>query len=102
MNHKGVSRTAPATPGLLIRSRMLEVKSNMKGNYTEYHGDECRIIGILNEDTQEHLLNCPVINASKLHKESEYSNIFAMSVNIQINITKINHGKHAHKRNCKN
>ena len=71
-----------------IRSRMLEVKTNMKGNYTNYNCDECKIIGRINEDNQEHLLNCPVINASKLYKESDYSEIFAMNVNTQINITK--------------
>ena len=33
-----------------IRSRMLEVKTNMKGNYTNYNCDECKIIGRINEE----------------------------------------------------
>ena len=31
-----------------IRSRMLEVKTNYKGNYKEYNCDECKIIGLKN------------------------------------------------------
>ena len=49
-----------------IRSRMLELKTNYKENYTEYNCDECKIIGLINEDSQSHLLNCPVINAGKM------------------------------------
>ena len=67
---------------------MLEVKTNITGLYTNYNCDECKIIDRINEDNQEHILNCPVINASKLYKESDYSEIFAMNVNNQINITK--------------
>ena len=66
------------------------MKTNMKENYTNYNCDECKIIGRINEDNQEHLLDYPVINASKVFKESDYiySDIFAMNVNKQINITK--------------
>ena len=71
-----------------IRSRMLDVKTNYKGNYTEYNCDECKIIGLENEDTQSHLLKCPIINAGKTELHSEYSDIFVMNVNLQIDVTK--------------
>ena len=71
-----------------IRSRMLELKTNYKGNYTEYNCDECKIIGLINEDSQSHLLNCPVINAGKNEIQSEYSDIFVMDVNLQIDVSK--------------
>ena len=46
-------------------------------------------MGILNEDTQRHLLKCPVINVGKYEQDSEYSEIFAdVDKNIQINVTK--------------
>ena len=68
---------------------MLDVKIYMKGNHNEYNCDEGKILGILNEDTQCHLLKCPVINIGKYEKDSEYSEIFAdVDKNIQINVTK--------------
>ena len=71
-----------------IRSRMLEVKANTRGSYTDYDCDECKIIGIKNEDTQSHILKCPVITAGKNPTESEYSDIFMKDVTIQINVSK--------------
>ena len=41
-----------------------------------------------NEDTQSHLLKCPVINAGKTELHSEYSDIFVMKKNIQIDVSK--------------
>ena len=67
---------------------MLELKTNYKENYTEYNCDECKIIGLINEDSQSHLLNCPVINAGKNEIQSEYSDIFVMDVNLQIDVSK--------------
>ena len=52
-----------------IRSRMLDVKMNMKGSHQEYNCDECKIIGLQNEDNQPHLLNCPIINAGNNQKQ---------------------------------
>ena len=45
---------------------MLEVKANARGSYTEYDCDEWKIVGIQNDDTQSHILKCPVINAGKI------------------------------------
>ena len=67
---------------------MLDVKTNMKGNHIEYNCDECKIVGNLNEDTQNHLLKCPILNAGKYEPISEYSDIFVNEVNIQIIVTK--------------
>ena len=45
-------------------------------------------MGNLNEDTQSHLLKCPIINAGKHEQLSEYWDIFVNEVNILINVTK--------------
>ena len=72
-----------------IRTRMLEIKTNMKGNHKEFNCDECRILGNKNEETQEHILNCPVINAGKEMKmDMNYSDIYSRNVLNQIDITK--------------
>ena len=73
-----------------IRARMLEVKTNMKGSHNEYNCDECIIVGSQIEDDQPHILKCPINNAGKIQneKESDYSDIFAMDVTRQINVSK--------------
>ena len=72
-----------------IRTRMLEIKTNMRGNHNEFNWDECRILGNKNEETQEHILNCPVINAGKEMKiDMNYNDIFSRNVLNQIDITK--------------
>ena len=65
---------------------MLEVKSNYKGNYTEYNCDECKIIGLKNEDSQSHLLKCPLLNAGKNEIQGDYSDIFVINGNLQIDV----------------
>ena len=72
-----------------IRTRMLEIKTNMRGNHNEFNCDKFRILGNKNEETQEHILNCPVINAGKEMKmDMNYSDIFSRNVLNQIDITK--------------
>ena len=64
-----------------IRTRMLEIKTNMRGNHIEFNCDECKILGTKNEETQEHILNCPVINAGEEMKiYMNYSDIVLRNV----------------------
>ena len=66
---------------------MLEVKANIKGSFTEYDCDECKVVDIQNEDPQTHILKCPIINTGKNLTESEYTDLFIMDVPLQINVS---------------
>ena len=50
--------------------RCFTIKKKMFGDLTRWAVH--KIIGMKNEDTQSHILKCPVINAGKNPTESEY------------------------------
>ena len=73
-----------------LRSRMTEVKMNMKGlHYNEY---ECRACGNANE-TQEHKLQCEVIlNMNKEYEQMkviDYEKISSGNVEEQLTVSKL-------------
>ena len=61
-----------------LRSRMIKIKTNMGGNTEDFNCDACEYEGVVSEETQKHILLCPVLTKDNMRTEEtpEYESIF--------------------------
>ena len=71
-----------------LRTRMIDVKTNMKGKYYTYECDACKI----EEESQAHIFKCQKIKSLSTETEyeiPEYDKIFDGKVMEQLKISKV-------------
>ena len=67
-----------------LRCKITNAKMNLKGMYDNL---ECTACG-LEEETQEHIINCTKLNENKLEKNVNYEKIFNGTVHEKIKVAK--------------
>ena len=58
-----------------MRSKMTNIKMNMKNKYETFYCDACKKINAENKETKSHILNCQILNEGK-QDEVQIGNIF--------------------------
>ena len=83
-----------------LRSRMVPVKCNYKGEFKDYNCDLCKLKGTKTYDTQEHLMRCTELSTGKeiIKTCIQYSDIFKTNVSNQFNITHILRNKYQRRK----
>ena len=64
-----------------MRSRMLEIKENVKGKYLNFKCDACKKVGKRKKETQKHVYRCSQLNSTKAI--IGYNEIFGRNVSKQ-------------------
>ena len=69
-----------------LRSRVTDVKTNYKGKYDTFECDVCKV----EEESQEHVLNCKEILKTRKDDEKtpEYKNVFKGNTSLQLEVAK--------------
>ena len=62
-----------------IRSRMVDLKGNIKGKYTNYKCEPCSLKGIKKKETQKHVFKCSQLNTEV--RNIKYKDIFGSNIN---------------------
>ena len=57
-----------------MRTRMIDIKENMKGNYVNVNCEACKLKGINRKETQKHVYKCIQLNKRKI--KIKYKEIF--------------------------
>ena len=70
-----------------MRSRMSEVKTNFKGKYEDF---ECKVCDTKEYETQQHILECKILNKTKARNNvpPDYEELFSRNVEKQKIIAK--------------
>ena len=81
----------------LIRCRMLEVRNNFSGSYSDLKCPLCKLV----EDSQEHLLECPKLTEEEEMVETipEYNDVFVGNFAQKVEVTRIMISKYKKRRN---
>jgi hypothetical protein len=69
-----------------MRSRVTEVKTNYKGKYDTFECDLCNV----EEESQEHILNCKEILKTRKDDEKppDYKNLFKGNTSLQLDVAR--------------
>ena len=67
-----------------LRCRVTDVKTNMKGSYENFQCDMCK----MEEETQEHVLNCIQIVSMNTNNMESLEEIFSGKVKEKLNVAR--------------